>query len=256
MPTPRYLTLFLIGCLPLPTAWATTSNEDIPLTIAVRSSVDRPFQGFRKAPIKEHGKLYHLAYIKEAKHEQKLIRPVDENLLRQHLAAELAKRGFREITGDELPDIVLTVHYGRGLLRNPYLADAMVNDTTTPPTVTILGGMPTQLIKQKQHNYELKLQNANFEKLFIRVTAWAYPGAEDEPKPKKRQKPKALWKTTIVIDDPDNRDLNHFAEKMLSAGAKFFDREIAEEEAFIRTDLPEGHVKVGDARVVEDDKQP
>ncbi len=254
MTFPRFTPLLLVCSLLLPAARATISGEDIPLTIAVRASVDRPFQGFRKAPLKEHGKLYHLGYIQETLQDVKLVRPVDEGLLRQHLDLELAKRGFREITGDEVPDIILTVHYGRGLLHNPYLDDTIVNENTNPPTVTIIGGIPTQLMRQKEHNFEMKLQNANFEKLFIRVTAWANPAKQEPPKPGKKPKPKALWKTTIVIDDPANRDLNHFMEKMLAAGANYFDREIEEEEALIRTDLPEGHVELGDAKIVNDDE--
>lgn len=256
MTFPRFTPLLLACSLLLPAARATTSGEDIPLTIAVRSSVDRPFQGLRKAPLKEHGKLYHFGYIQETLQDVKLVRPVDEGRLRQLLAAELTKRGFREATGDEAPDIVLTVHYGRGLLHNPYLNDTIVNENTNPPTVTIIGGVPTQLMRQKEHNFEMKLQNANFEKLFIRVTAWANPAKQDPPKPGRKPKPKALWKTTIVIDDPAGRDLNHFMEKMLAAGANYFDREIAEEEALIRTDLPEGHVELGEAKVVDDKRKP
>lgn len=255
MSAPRPPLICLICLLLLPTGHATTSGEDIPLTIAVRSMVDRPFQGFRKAPLKEHGKLYHIGYIQETLQDVKLVRPVDEGMLRHHLGVELAKRGFREITGEESPDIILTVHYGRGLLHNPYLDDTIVNENTNPPTVTIIGSIPTQLMRQKEHNFEMKLQNANFEKLFIRITAWANPAKQDPPKPGKKFKPKALWKTTIVIDDPAGRDLNHFMEKMLAAGAKYFDREIEEEEALIRTDLPEGHVKLGDAKVVNDDEK-
>jgi len=234
---------------PLPKA--PTNKDELPLLIQVRSEVDRPFEGWRKAKLKEHGKLYAIVAISESPSDVKLVRPVDEDNLLRILRVELTKRGFVEITPKQQPEILLTVTYGRGLLRNPYQDDSMVNETSDPPVVTITGAFPTQLIRQKEKDFEEKLQNANFEKLFIRVTAWKFPEkASGEPKEKK-VKPYQLWKTIIVTDDPTNRDLNQFLEKMLAAGANFFDREIEKEEAEIVDTLPEGTVTVGDITVLK-----
>jgi hypothetical protein len=61
--------------------------------------------------------------------------------------------------------------------------------------------------------------------------------------------------TTIYVDDPDHRDLNVIAEKMLATGAPYFDRHIdREKEVVINTALPEGHVKVGAPEVVPPSK--
>ena len=149
---------------------------------------------------------------------------------------------------------MLTVLCGRGYLRNPYLDDVNMDETTNPPTLTYVG-LPTSLMRQKTHRFEEKLQAAQSEKLFIRVTAWANPDTQPEPKPGKKKKPKLLWKTTIVTDDPANRDLNQFMEKMLAAGSEFFDRKITTEEVFITTDLPVGNVQLGDAKEVPEDDQ-
>lgn len=230
---------------------ATKNKDELPLLIQVRSEVDRPFEGWRKAKLKEHGKLYAIVAISESPSDEKLVRPVDEDKLLAILRVELTKRGFVEITPKQQPEILLTVTYGRGLLRNPYQDDSMVNDSSAPPVVTITGAFPTQLIRQKEKDFEEKLQNANFEKLFIRVTAWKFPErAQGEPTEKKI-KPYQLWKTIVVTDDPANRDLNQFLEKMLAAGANFFDREIAKEEAEIVDTLPEGTVTVGDITVLK-----
>lgn len=248
MPIPRILTavFLLLAC-------ALRANaEDLPLDIQVRSDVDRPFKGLGREKAKEHGKLYAVAYIKETPGTVDLARPVDEVVLLKHLRTELTKRGFREAATEEQPEIILTVHYGRGFLRNPYLDDVNIDETSNPPVLTYVG-LPTSLMRQKTHRFEEKLQAAQFEKLFIRVTAWDNPSKQPEPKAGKKQKPKQLWKTTMITDDPAHRDLNQFVEKLLAAGSEFFDREIKSEEAFIRTDLPEGYVKIGDAKVVSDD---
>ena len=232
------------GCLGLG-ARAAPGPEDLPLDIGVRSSVDKPFGGFRHKPAPKHGKIYLIAVVDRAPSAEKLVRPVDERGMLQALRQELASHGYREITKDQTPEIVLTVVYGRGWLRNPYLADAMVNELAgDPPVATILGGIPTQLIKEREAGFEAKLQKAQFEKLFIRVTAWQYPSAPKE-------KPKDLWKTTMIVDDPDNRDLNQVYQAMLAAGAPYFDQEIKDEEVEIRKPVPEGKVKVGTPEVVK-----
>lgn len=224
------------------------SKEELPLLIQVRSDVDQPFEGWRKAKLKEHGKLYAIVAISELPGEEKLLRPVDENNLLRILRLELTKRGFVEITPKQQPEIVLTVSYGRGFVRNPYMDDVMINDSSDPPVVTIQGAFPTQLIRQKEKDFEEKLQTANFEKLFIRVTAWKFPEKSTDGK---KVKPYQLWKTIVVTDDPAHRDLNQFLEKMLAAGANFFDRKMEKEEVQIVDTLPEGTVTVGDITVLK-----
>jgi hypothetical protein len=94
--------------------------------------------------------------------------------------------------------------------------------------------------------FEAKATKASYEKLFILVRAWKYP-----PPPDPKQKPEVLWVTTMLVDDPDHRDLNVIAKQMLEAGAPYFDREIKGEEVDVYKPLPEGHVKVGTPEVVE-----
>ena len=230
---------------PVPAKPAKKNRTEITLDIDVRTSVDRPFKGLSKAPRQEHSKIYGIASVTDASGAGSLIRKVKEGEVLKHLREELTRRGFHEITAGEEPGIVLTVFYGRGFLRNPYLNDVMYNETTDPPTATILGGMPTQLLRQKEFGFEERLQKANFEKLFIRVTAWEYhePGART-PKGKKI-KPRELWKTDMIVDDPANRDLNLFIKEMFAAGGPWFDREMDKEEVTVSTDIPEGKVILG-----------
>jgi len=234
---------------------ATTSDTNLPLDIQVRSEVDRPFKGWGREEKKDHGKVYLIAAISEARSEQQLVLPLKEEILLQHLRQELSKRGFREYSKEEPPEIILTILYGRGYLENPYLSDAMYNEMFNPPISTILAGNAKQLMRQKEFDFENKLQAANFEKLFIRVTAWANPSDLPEAKPGKNKKNKILWKTTMVTDDPKHRDLNQFVDKLLAAGSNFFDQEIEKNEAFVRTDLPEGYVNIGDAKVMPDHQE-
>lgn len=251
MPLSRFLLLFAATSVLL-AGGARAGEDEGPLNIAVRTSVDRPFKGLRKEPYHEHGKAYLIAALNEAPTSRPLVRPIDQGNLLLQLRLALAHRGFHEATPPaETPDIVLTVVYGRGWLKNPYLdKHTMPVGMSDPPTVTMSGMDIQQMIREHEPFYEARLQDASHEKLFIHLTAWEYPGHQPDPPPGKKKKPHELWKTTMVVDDPEHRDLNQFVEKMLAAGAKYFDREIDEEEAFIDTTLPEGYVHYGEATVV------
>ncbi|MDB6094526.1 MAG: hypothetical protein JWM32_2088 [Verrucomicrobia bacterium] len=217
------------------------------LDIAVRSAVDR-WDGFKKKPVMEHGKKYFLAGAKEIKSEKKLVRPVNEVAMLNELRAALKRRGFIEIEGDQVPDVVLTVKYGRGALTNPYLADASFNAQSDPPTSTINGAFSIQLVKEHEPQYEAKLQKANFEKLYIYVSAWQYPKPEGK-------KAKEMWQTTMIVDDPQSRDLNLVYKQMFTAGSAYFDRPLENEEVEIDTQVPEGRVEIGDTTVVAEPKK-
>ncbi len=91
-----------------------------------------------------------------------------------------------------------------------------------------------------------KRQRAEFEKLAIEVRAWKYPPPADP-----NQDEELLWATTMVVDDPDHRDLNLIAAKMIAAGAPLFDRHLNREDPVSTWEnVPDGHVKVGAPEVV------
>jgi len=215
------------------------------LNIDVRSEVDQRWHGIHKDGAIAHGKIYALASIKEAPAVEKLVRPVDEAKLLQLLRAELNRRGFTEVTAGQKPEVVLTVLYGRGWLRNPYLKGLVVDEMTDAVT-TVSIVLPEHFIRLRQPGYESKLQAAQNEKLFIRVTAWKYP---ETPK----EKPADLWKTTMVIDDPDHRDLNQVLREMLAAGSGYFDHQIDEEEIRINSATKEGRVILAPMEILETD---
>jgi hypothetical protein len=193
----------------------------------------------------EHGKIYALAAINEVPSAEKLVKPVRKARLVELLRAELAARGFTEITAGQRPEVVLTVLYGRGWLRNPYLKGAMLDEVTdSVPTSTIV--LPSQALRQREFGYESKVQDAQQEKLFIRVTAWKYPETPEE-------KPANLWKTTMVVDDPANRDMNGVLREMLTAGGAYFDRQMDTEEIRINSETPEGRVILAPMKILETD---
>jgi hypothetical protein len=213
--------------------------------IAVRSHVDERWKGFRKLGTIEHGKIYAIISIKETPSAQKLVAPVSEGRLVRQLREVLAARGFTEIVAGQRPDILLTVLYGRGFLKNPYLKGAMVDELSWDVPVSTITD-PDQALRQRQAGYEAKLQGAQLEKLFIRVAAWKYPESPDE-------KPANLWATTMVVDSPDRRDLNQFTAAMLAAGAEYFDRPMKEEEVRMDSAAPTGSVTLGPLKVVEEE---
>lgn len=234
--------LSLSSCAIASTAIDHAGTRENPLEVGVRAVVDRPFKGLSKEPLRDFGRAYYIINIQHARSEPDLIASVNEGEILSELHTMLSKNGYRQIGETETPEILLSVAYGRGYLRNPYLADA------TPTADGVGGGIgvggsvvsitdPRQLMKQKQVGYEQKLQSANYEKLFLRVTAYQYPKENKQP-------PKQVWQVTMVVDDPQNTDLNKTYRAMLAAGVPYFNKEV-EDQLDIRNPLSRGKVEVG-----------
>jgi len=215
------------------------SSPDV--EIGVRSSVDERWEGVHKRGAITHGKVYLIASLKQVPAARNLVRPVDEAGLLGQLRRELNSHGFRESEATEKPDVVLTLLYGRGYLRNPYMANIAGDEFSgsiapTPMESALAAAVDPRLYDKRQWGYyEQKLLAAQKEKLFIRITAWKYP---DD----RKEKPAELWKTTMVVDEPDQNDLNALYSKMLAAGVDYFDRPIKQEEVAISSGSPTGRV--------------
>lgn len=218
--------------------------------IDVRSQVDERWEGVRKRGPIEHGKVYLIASVNESPSPQKLIQPVDKDGLLRQFRKTLTSHGFNEAMEGDTPDVVLTVLYGRGFVRNPYLAniDGDISAPSIEPTpdesARAAAIKPSLYQDRMWGRYEQKVIKAQKEKLFIRVTAWKFPEHAQE-------KPFELWKTTMVVDEPDQNDLNQLYPQMLAAGANFFDRPMKTEEVTVSKPLKEGNVEVGPVKVVE-----
>lgn len=250
----HYLSYFrgalLLSMLPVtaPVTQAEQSVSHAALNIAVRSTVDQPFKGWRKAKIREHGKIYRIAALDQAPSDANLVRPVDQPGLLLSLREILQQRGYREAIPDESPEIVLTVLYGRGALSNPYATDMVDGPPMSESglagmhVTTYLGAMPVQLAKSREFDFEAKLQQASLEKLFIRISAWALPQQGREKTGKKSAKATLLWATTMNIDYPDQMDLNQVHRAMLAAGAPYFDRKMEQEQTYVSATMHEGQV--------------
>jgi hypothetical protein len=249
--------VFGLGCALLATV--PTRAQVNQLDVGVRSTVvDKPTSKSDLQKAKPHGKVYGIVSVQHVTGEGKLIKPVDEGMIMQVLSEELNANGFRLYKPGENPEILLTVYYGRGFVANPYAesggrtetpaqggssaVSGGANGSLAPAPTLSVTGVPTSLMKGLEPGYEQKRQKARYEKLYIRVSAWQYP---TDPKAHVKQ----LWNATMVVDDPEHRDLNAVAAKMLAAGAPYFDKEIAE-EVDVYKPLPEGHVKVGTPEVV------
>jgi hypothetical protein len=212
--------------------------------IGVRSSVDERWEGVHKRGAITHGKVYLIASLKQSPAARNLVRPVDEAGLLAQLRQELNSQGFRESTATETPDVVLTLLYGRGHVRNPYMANIAGDEFSGSIAPTAMESALAAAVDPRLYDkrmwgfYEQKLLAAQKEKLFIRVTAWKFPGD-------RREKPAELWKTTMVADEPDLHDLNVLYPKMLAAGVRYFDRVIKQEEVTVPVSIPEGRVTLG-----------
>jgi len=235
---------------------AARANPPSDLDIGVRADIDEPVKidtksGELPPNAAASGKIFALTPPQLAPSVVKLVKPVDQDALLAQLFQVLQRNDFRPAQPGEKPEIVITLHYGRGFLRNPYfgfgygMQDALSSGV---PTVTIF--MPTgDNIHGMGTGVEAKRQKSEYEKLFLLVSAWDYTKAKDG-------KPRRLWKTLIYVDDPDHRDLGGVFKQMLAAGGPYFGQKIKKEEVEISTALPEGHVKLGPTTVVDDKDKP
>jgi len=241
--------LMTAALLLAPAARAQTNGLDV----NIRSGVDRAEQARRaKDPgyaqdASKRKRLYFLAHIRWENNGKNLEKPVDANAMAKQVNDVLQAQGFHPVKPGQIPDVVITVVYGRGVPPNPLL-------NPREPGRPYLSDSPINSVFPDQKQYvgrEEKIQRVrNQEKLMIEVRAWEYPPPKD---PKKMEK--LVWLTTMYVDDPDHRDLNEISAKMLADGAPYFDHHLdRENEVLIRNPPPDGHVKVGSPEVVPEAK--
>lgn len=215
-------------------------------TAVVDKPLDKPF-GKASGPANgTHGKVYAIVAVQLIPAQEKTVKPVDANVLKDEVRHELDAHGFRQVVKGQKPDILLLVQYGRAWLHNPYYDGANAEQTQVDamPQQNLSMANIKAFTRLQEQGIEAKSQKAQYEKLCIKVIAWEYT---TDPKAHAKQ----LWNTIMIVDDPDHRDLNAIAAKMLEAGAPFFDTEIKDEEATVIKPLPEGRVNVGTPEVVE-----
>ena len=201
---------------------------------------------YAKSP--KHARVFFMARVSEEKTGEKLVRPVDAKALAEQVVHQLEAQGFHAVVPGQKPDIVITVKYGRGLVPNVY---TNTDDDKIHSGLSDTGGMQVWPTHEKFVGLNERAARLMYEKLIIQVRAWEYPPPTD---PKKKEK--LVWMTTMFVDDPDHRDLNVIAGKMLAQGAPYFDRHIGREhEVISNTDGPAGHVNVGPVEVVKDPKK-
>ena len=192
-----------------------------------------------------HSKIYGILSVQLIPSEQRMVKPVDAHRLLEQVRHELGLRGFQEVTKGSKPEILVTIQYGRSYTRNPYFGDSVPTEDASGRGPQFLGmDNAPLLMRLSEAGVEMKAQRADYEKLCIKVTAWQYPTD-------RKARAKELWSALMVVDDPDHRDLNEIAAKMLEAGSPYFDRELKGEEVTVTKPLPDGHVNVGAPEVVE-----
>jgi hypothetical protein len=251
----RPLLLLLLAVVSTP-AFSRAQSGTPPMEIGVRSGIDLVEFHHRKKDlayaqdISKHANIYVLASVSPHPSVGALVKEVNAIAIAKEIDRQLQAHGFRPVAPDEVPQIVITVEYGRGWLSNPYLDDAAAPDLNNLTDSDRLS--PPWHLKEIFFSLgdEMKRQRADQEMLIIQVKAWRY-----EPNPKIR--PTMVWMTSMHVDDPDHRDLNEIYQKMLAAGAPHFDQPIdREHELMVKEPVPEGHVKVGTPEVVGDPSGP
>jgi hypothetical protein len=241
------------AALPGPSVTA-SPNE---LAVGIRSGVDlghvtREQRAARLADPTHRKPVYALLWVKEAPEAEKLRQPVDARAIGEKLMQVLDAQGFRRVKPGQRPEIVIGAKFCRGYLPNPYTYK-LGREEQRAVLIDNLSDSQSQVghppLFEPMTGLLEKGDRANLEKLILMVVAWKYPPPRNTPK-----EPEPLWRATMTVDDPNHRDLNVVAGKMLEAGAPFFDRELAEPEVTVSQPLPAGHVKLGEAKVIEDAK--
>jgi hypothetical protein len=258
VPTARVRAVFWLLGLAATSAAAFAEHLSVPdpkdLSIGIRSGVDLKAKSRKDravAAVDPGAKraIYALVSVQQQPSPLKLVRKVDGRALAEKLVQLLDAQGFRRAQPGQTPEIVITMRFGRSYLwPNPY--------TNSGEGGLTLDGLTDggKLVErppffEPMTGLEERIQRADMEKLIIQVIAWQYP-----PPASQKEEPRMLWRTTMNTDDPDHRDLNEIGGKMLELAAPFFDRELTEPEVVITQPLPEGHVKLGDAKVIEEPK--
>ena len=225
-----------------------------PVLIGVRSSLVAP------AGAAAQGRIYTILSIQQISAWEKVMHPVEVDDLLALVRQSLAAQGFQAAKPRQLPEIVLTVEYGRDWLDNPYLGDS----GDSPPVSGVssatdmnggglslekvpnqtMSGAPAQLMNHLGTGVEARAQKAGYEKLYLRVIAWKYP-------PDQKGRSVRVWSTTMAVDDPEHSDLNVLAAGMLAAGSPYFGRAIGEPELEVAQPVPGGRVKLGAPQVID-----
>ena len=234
--------LFAAVCAALAPGVHATGEKSL-LSIGVRSNVNNSLPAVPEAGFR--GRLFALLSVEHVKSQARLIKPVDEVRLTRQLVAALVGRGFQLADEQQKPEILLTVQYGRGWLKPPSRSDAADTGADTqgsPPEVSVKGTSVAHVMNLGPGS-EAEFQKASYEKLFVRVMAWAYP---TDPK----ARPQRLWQTTMVVDDPDHRDLNLVTSQLFAAGAPYFDRATERSEVSVFLSAADAQVNVGSPVVV------
>ncbi len=223
------------------------------LDVGVRTIIEPDAKFDKKVkgkPVPPRPRLYAMLQVQQRTSFDKLVKPVDAEMMALEVARQLDLQGFKRVQPKQKPEIVITAEYGRGMLPNPYMGDPAIESLDNGvPTVTHGADALKQLMRQRAPGFEAKLQKASYEKLFIEVKAWKYPASPGE-------KPRVMWVALMNVDDPDHRDLNGVFKEMLAAGAPYFDSQVEGEEVDVFKPLPEGNVKVGTPTEVVEPAKP
>ena len=123
LPAPAQAWLLSAAALALLAPAARAQEVDI----GVRSTVvDKSLQWAHKTDAPDeggHSKSFALFAIDLVKSDQKLVKPVDQEAILRQLFHQLELNGFHPYAKGTKPDILLTVSYGRGDMKNPYIRD-------------------------------------------------------------------------------------------------------------------------------------
>lgn len=252
-PVRRLVLLGALGFALLPVLAGGNVLTEIGVRSAVAERASKPGRSAER-------EIFSIGSIQQISGERLISPPVDVGVLLRHIRVALESRDFRPVGLGQRPDIVFAVEYGRDWLDNPYLEGTrdlppMVGVSSVTPESGVglslehkphqtIAGVSTQLMSQLDVGREGKIQKAKSEKLYIRLNAWQYQADA-------KARPRLLWVTTMVVDDPDNVDLNEASTAMLAAGATYFGEAIRDGEVTVRQPEPEGRVKVGTPQVLD-----
>ncbi len=238
---PSRVGLFYVACVFAVTGLLSAAEET--LDINIRTTVEVP----KGQSIGEHPTfiMYPAVEVAAAYKLEHPVPPKTVEAAHRLIQEKLQAQGYVPVADKQRPQVLITIQYGRGYLPNPYATGLARADASGGNVVSVVG-LPD--MKRYEVEREAKRQFAAEEKLFFTVAAWDFASMQQGAKRVR------YWTTTMIVDDPDHRDLNGIYRQMIAAGAKYFNRRIDREEVAVPTAIREGRVEVGTPNVVDDTK--
>lgn len=169
-------------------------------------------------------------------------KPADRTEVAHTIALELARQGYRVMSRDHQPSLILSIHFGA---MNPEITE--LGDPGDPTQkvfyneadmLTLVGGNTLDHLNPWFDGKEV-MQNAQHNRYFVMVTAWDYEAYA------RRHKKVPLWQAKMSVPSYGIAQFSNVLGVLVRAGGPLFGTETLRPKFLTVPLTPEGRVEVG-----------